>query len=88
MYIPFLANEILTQDNSIKLQGILIGNGAMWLNMNWRGMIGDRFWASHYYYGPEITKLLSKCSYTDDDAKVPSCLRGMFLAERVSFFFI
>ena len=83
MYIPFMANEILTQDPSIKLQGILIGNGAMWLNWNWRRMIGDKFWMSHYYYGPEISALIAKCKYTDDDYKIPSCARGMALADKV-----
>lgn len=86
MYIPFMANEILTQDTSIKLQGILIGNGAMWLNWNWRRMIGDRFWLSHYYLGPEIAELLSKCKYTDQDPRIPSCAKGIELAEKVYFF--
>lgn len=86
MYIPFIANEVITQDPSINLQGILIGNGAMWLNSNWRRSIGDKFWMSHYYYGPEITQLISRCKYTDDDEKIPSCARGMYFADRVNFF--
>lgn len=85
MYIPYLANEVLTQDPSINLQGILIGNGAMWLNWKWRGMMGDRFWISHYYYGPEISQLISRCKYDDSDEKNPSCARGMNLAEKVNF---
>jgi carboxypeptidase C (cathepsin A) len=85
MYIPFFANEIITQDPSINLQGILIGNGAMWLNFNWRRMIGDRFWMSHYYYGPEISQLINRCKYTDDDDRIPSCARGMYFADRVIF---
>jgi carboxypeptidase C (cathepsin A) len=85
MYIPFIANEILTNGQDINLKGILIGNGAMWLDMNWRRMIGDRFWASHYYYGPEISQLLTKCKYTNQDDSIPSCARGMYMAEQVNF---
>ena len=90
MYIPFLANEVLKNDQTINLQGILIGNGAMWLNMDWRRQIGDKFWMSHYYYGPEISQLISKCQYKDydQDASIPSCARGMAMADRVLFLFI
>ena len=83
MYIPFLSYEIINHGPEINLQGMLIGNGAMWLNMNWRRMIGDRYWKSHYYYGPEITKLLDNCKYTDQDDHIASCARGMAMADRV-----
>lgn len=70
------------------MKGILIGNGAMLLDWNWRRMIGDKFWMSHYYYGPEISKLINQCKYTDQDDHIPSCARGMAMADRVYFLFI
>jgi hypothetical protein len=55
----------------------------MLLDMNWRRKIGDNFWRSHYYYGSEISQLLSNCKYTDEDDSIPSCARGMIMADRV-----
>ena len=57
----------------------------MWLNMNWRRMIGDMYWKSYYYYRPEITKLLENCKYTDQDDHIASCARGMAMADSVIF---
>jgi carboxypeptidase C (cathepsin A) len=45
MYIPNFANQILKHpENQINLKGILIGNGAMKLDWNWRRMVGDKFY--------------------------------------------
>lgn len=39
---------------------------------------------SHYYYGPEISKLINQCKYTDQDDHIPSCARGMAMADRAT----
>ena len=84
MYIPNLASKIidannnhqLTSEGKINFKGVLIGNGVMVTDTNWRRFAHNNFYSSHYYYGPETDKLLSYCQYTNNDAKNAPCMQG------------
>lgn len=54
MYIPHFASALIDKQVGSKFKGVLIGNGAMNVNENWRRYAGDKFLKSHYYFGPEI----------------------------------
>lgn len=83
MYIPNFAAALLDANDGqlnfegkIKFAGILIGNGVMVTDFNWRRFIVNKFYSSHYHYGPETDRLLSNCRYTYDDGKIIACLLG------------
>ena len=50
---------------------------------NWRRQARNKFYSQHYFYGPEIEKLLSYCEYTDADMRNPICLQGQEMADQV-----
>jgi serine carboxypeptidase-like clade 2 len=91
MYIPYLANEILSNnaqakpEDKINLKGIMIGNGVMLTNLHWRRQARDTFYGKHQFYGPEITTLMKSCTYNDSDNTKPTCLQAQNLADKVSF---
>jgi hypothetical protein len=64
----------------------MIGNGVMITNTHWRRQARNTFYAHHRFYGPEIDKLISSCTYTDADSTIPSCIQGNMLADKVFFF--
>lgn len=91
MYLPNFASGIIDANleqkiipgGSINFKGLLIGNGVMITELNWRRKARNKFYSNHYFYGPEIDKLLSYCRYTDEDKNNPLCLQGQDLADRV-----
>lgn len=91
MYIPYLASALLKVKDTllptgtINFQGMLIGNGVMLTELNWRRKAIDTFYSRHYFYGPEITQLLANCKYTADDLLTSSCIIGKKLADQVRF---
>lgn len=62
MYLPYFASALIDannagqffEDGSIRFKGILIGNGVMKTEHNWRRYARDQFYTRHYFYGPEI----------------------------------
>ena len=91
MYLPNFASALIDANqaqtlipgDSIKFKGVLIGNGVMVTEHNWRRKARNTFYSKHYFYGPEIDQLLSYCKYTDEDKNNPLCLQGQDLADRV-----
>lgn len=89
MYIPQLANEVLTNIDKIidgktlQFKGILIGNGVMVTESHWRRQARNTFFSRHYFYGPEILGLIGKCKYDASDDTNPSCTMGNKLADEV-----
>lgn len=89
MYIPYLANEIINRnsqakpEDQIKLKGIMIGNGVMLTNTNWRRQARDTFYGRHQFYGPEITSMMKTCKYNDEDKTKPSCVQAEKLSDKV-----
>jgi hypothetical protein len=91
MYIPLLANQVLNnidkivEGRNLAFKGILIGNGVMLTESHWRRQARNTFFSRHYFYGPEIQGLISKCKYDSSDDNNPSCTMGNKLADEVSF---
>lgn len=90
MYIPQLANEVLTNIDKIidgktlQFKGILIGNGVMVTESHWRRQARNTFFSRHYFYGPEILGLIGKCKYDASDDTNPSCTMGNKLADEAT----
>jgi len=93
MYIPYLAYEILNQnqqatsDQKINLKGVMIGNGVMNTTSDWRRQARDTFYSRHQFYGPEIGGpgvggLMQSCSYNANDKSRPSCIQAQRLADQ------
>jgi carboxypeptidase C (cathepsin A) len=91
MYIPYLAYEILNQnqqatpDKKINLKGVMIGNGVMNTTLDWRRQARDTFYSRHQFYGPEIGGLMQSCLYNASDKSRPSCIQAQRLADKVQF---
>lgn len=66
---------------TLKFKGILIGNGVMLTLSNWRRQARNTFFSKHYFYGPEIQGLISRCKYDGTDNKNPTCVLGNKLAD-------
>lgn len=87
MYIPLLANQVLNnidkivEGRNLAFKGILIGNGVMLTESHWRRQARNTFFSRHYFYGPEIQGLISKCKYDSSDDNNPSCTMGNKLAD-------
>ena len=89
MYLPTLAEQILKNQDSIvdgklNFQGMMIGNGAMNMDINWRTKVSPAFFDSHYFFGPEIHNLFKTCKFDGTDDNNPSCLMGLKLADEVT----
>ena len=53
MYIPYFASALIDNPKvAPNLKGVLIGNGAIILDGNWRRFAGNKFLSNHYYFGP------------------------------------
>ena len=58
MYLPTLAEQILKNQDSIidggklDFKGMLIGNGAMNMDIYWRTKVTPTFFDTHYFFGP------------------------------------
>lgn len=91
MYLPELADQILKNKDSIidggklDFQGMLIGNGALNMDLYWRTKVPVQFFESHYFFGPEIRSLISACKWDASDDSNPRCLMGLKLADQVLF---
>ena len=62
----------------------MIGNAAMNMDIYWRIYVTPAYFSSHYYFGPEIDTLISRCKFDASDATNPSCLTGLKLADEVT----
>jgi len=60
---------------------MLIGNGAMNMDLYWRTKVPVAYFDTHYYFGPEIHALYKTCKFDSSDDKNPSCLMGLKLAD-------
>ena len=88
-YLPTLAENIIKNPDGIidggklDFQGMLIGNGAMNMDLYWRTKVPVAYFDTHYYFGPEIHALYKTCKFDSSDDKNPSCLMGLKLADQV-----
>lgn len=89
MYLPTLADLIIKNQDSIvngsklDFQGMLIGNGALDLDLYWRSKVTPWFYDTHYFLGPEIKTLIKNCKWDKTDDDNPSCQIGLKLADDV-----
>lgn len=87
MYVPELADLLIKNQDSIieggklNFQGMIIGNGAMTMDLYWRTKVPVTYFSTHYYFGPEILSLLKTCKYDASDDANPSCQMGLKLAD-------
>lgn len=91
MYLPELADLILKNQDKIidggklDFRGMMIGNGAMNMDMFWRTKVPIAFFDQHYFFGPEVKGLLKTCNFDASDEHNPSCLMGLKLADEVNY---
>lgn len=90
MYLPELADLILKNQDKIidggklDFKGMMIGNGAMNMDLYWRTKVPVTFFDKHYFFGPEIKALINTCKFDASDDSNPSCLMGLKLADEVN----
>lgn len=89
MYLPELADLILKNQDKIidggklDFRGMMIGNGAMNMDLYWRTKVPVMYFDKHYYFGPEVQALIKTCKFDASDDSNPSCLMGLKLADEV-----
>lgn len=89
MYLPELADLIIKNQDKIidggklDFKGMMIGNGAMNMDLYWRTKVPVTFFDKHYFFGPEIKALINTCKFDASDDNNPSCLMGLKLADEV-----